>query len=190
MIELLENRTLMSVVAQQVGGDIPMRLPFQNGMQVLMNNGYGNIGDSDHHGFAVDFNLNQGTPVLAPFAGRVVDIGTYSGTSSNGIGLTSRDQLGRFVKIEGQGTTATWDVWLAHLSAVSVAMGSQVGAGQQIGLSGNTGYSTGAHLHEQIYNANGTPPLRTFSLYSTLPSRSYPYLNRSSVELSLALIQR
>src|SRR6266568_4324216 len=116
MIELLENRTLMSVVAQQVGGDIPMRLPFQNGMQVLMNNGYGNIGDSDHHGFAVDFNLNQGTPVLAPFAGRVVDIGTYSGTSSNGIGLTSRDQLGRFVKIEGQGTTATWDVWLAHLS--------------------------------------------------------------------------
>lgn len=157
MIESLENRALMSVVAQQVGGDIPMRLPFQNGMQVLMNNGYGNIGDSDHHGFAVDFKLNQGTTVLAPFGGTVVDIGTYSGNSTTGVGLTAREQLGQFVKIEGRGTTATWDVWLAHLSSVSVAVGSQVGAGQQIGLSGNTGYSTGAHLHEQIYNANGTP---------------------------------
>jgi murein DD-endopeptidase MepM/ murein hydrolase activator NlpD len=38
-----------------------------------------------------------------------------------------------------------------HLSAVHVSLGDQVNDGEQIGLSGNSGYSCGAHLHYALF---------------------------------------
>jgi len=43
----------------------------------------------------------------------------------------------------------------AHLSAVTVKQGDKVAQGRKIGEAGNTGYSTGAHLHFTIYDKNG-----------------------------------
>jgi murein DD-endopeptidase MepM/ murein hydrolase activator NlpD len=43
----------------------------------------------------------------------------------------------------------------AHLNAVSVKQGDKVAQGRKIGEAGNTGYSTGAHLHFTIYDKNG-----------------------------------
>lgn len=40
--------------------------------------------------------------------------------------------------------------WYLHNSQLLVSVGQQVSAGQQISVSGNTGFSTGAHLHFQI----------------------------------------
>lgn len=44
----------------------------------------------------------------------------------------------------------------AHLSSVRVRSGQDVQAGQEIGISGNTGLSTGPHLHFEVIQ-NGKP---------------------------------
>jgi len=43
----------------------------------------------------------------------------------------------------------------AHLNAVTVKQGDKVAQGRKIGEAGNTGYSTGAHLHFTIFDKNG-----------------------------------
>jgi murein DD-endopeptidase MepM/ murein hydrolase activator NlpD len=43
-----------------------------------------------------------------------------------------------------------YQVWLAHLSSIEVMEGDVIEYGDEIGLSGNTGNSTGAHLHYGI----------------------------------------
>jgi len=43
----------------------------------------------------------------------------------------------------------------AHLSSISIKKGDKVAQGRKIGEAGNTGYSTGSHLHFTVYDKNG-----------------------------------
>ncbi|HET9517821.1 MAG TPA: M23 family metallopeptidase, partial [Actinoplanes sp.] len=46
-----------------------------------------------------------------------------------------------------------------HMSAVRVQAGAKVVAGQQIGNEGNTGHSTGPHLHFEVHQGSYKNPI-------------------------------
>ncbi len=85
-----------------------------------------------HFHTGIDFGLPPGTAVDAAAAGRVV----AAGWDSSGFGL-------RVVIDHGNGIRTLY----GHLESIGVAPGDAVQAGQEIGLSGSTGNSTGPHLH-------------------------------------------
>jgi hypothetical protein len=137
---------------------------FENGQPALVRYGY----DSNNHaGYAVDFRAAEGTRLVAPFTGVVEAVGTYSGVSTTGVGLDTTQQLGRYVLIKGTGATAHWRVWLAHLSSPAVTPGQSVSAGQFVGLSGQTGWANGAHLHVQVREYVDGTKVRPVLMYGT-----------------------
>lgn len=100
---------------------------------------------SSHKG--IDFSANQGSAVYAARAGCV----TEAASGFNG-------GYGRVIKLShGDGMGSLY----AHLSSIVVSSGSCVSGGQLIGYSGNTGNSTGPHLHFEILkNNNPVEPLQ------------------------------
>ena len=82
----------------------------------------------------IDFRASTGTRVYASRAGRVIFAGRRGG-------------YGKIVGIEHEGDFTTW---YGHLSRIRVRVGQTVSKGKVIGLSGNTGISTGPHLHFEI----------------------------------------
>ena len=86
----------------------------------------------------MDVAVAQGTTVYAPADGKVVSVGQQTG-----YGLTV------VVQHPNGGETK-----YAHLSSATVRPGDSVSAGEPIARSGNTGRSTGAHLHFEVL-ANG-----------------------------------
>ena len=86
------------------------------------------------HHEGIDFRASTGTRVYASRAGRVTFAGRKGG-------------YGKFVVIEHEGNYTTG---YGHLSRIRVRVGQTVAKGKVIGLSGNTGISTGPHLHFEI----------------------------------------
>lgn len=92
----------------------------------------------------LDMALAEGTPVFAACAGRV-----HPTVSSNVYGTYVRVQSSGTLEnpITGKRVTGGWETVYAHLSKRTVEPGQWVEAGQKIGEVGNTGRSTGNHLH-------------------------------------------
>lgn len=95
-------------------------------------------GDHSHAG--VDWSVPIGTPVQSAARGRV----TVAGPAS---------EYGNAVYVDhGNGLQTRY----AHLSDLLVKVGDVVTAGQRLALSGNTGHSTGPHLHFEV-RQDGSP---------------------------------
>lgn len=110
-----------------------LRLPFSGTFAVTQRFGmrpevYGKWGLPGHEG--IDFGLPRGTPVLA------VDDGTVNMLKTVG-------NYGNHVRIVHSWGESVY----AHLDRFTVASGSDVKAGDMVGLSGNTGNTEGPHLH-------------------------------------------
>ncbi|WP_284763380.1 peptidoglycan DD-metalloendopeptidase family protein [Arthrobacter sp. efr-133-R2A-63] len=107
--------------------------------QMVETQGYNRV----HKG--VDYAASVGTPVFATENGRV----SWSGPGVAAPGVWG----GNEIHVDGGSGIQTW---FAHLSSMAVRVGEMVRAGQQIALSGNTGITSGPHLHFGTF-AGGWP---------------------------------
>ena len=92
---------------------------------------------SEFHG-GIDIGAERGTPVQAPAAGTVTFAGPHA-------------EYGLSVTVDhGEDLRTIY----GHLSKITVTQGEKVGRGAQLGLTGNTGRSSGPHLHYEILVKN------------------------------------
>lgn len=142
----LPDARLASITLREISGDLfswPIRAPITSW--------YGWRSDpftgerKFHNG--LDISAALGTAVRAAMDGTVATTGYSAG-------------LGNYVIIRHH---AGWQSVYGHLKSISVKAGQRVAAGQLVAHSGNTGYSTGPHLHFTVLK-NG----RTVNPYNVL----------------------
>ncbi|MDJ0869158.1 MAG: M23 family metallopeptidase [Myxococcota bacterium] len=121
------------------------RIPFGGSAPRRLTQG-GNGGFSHRGRTAYDFKMPVGTPILAARDGvvaLVVDEYERGGRRKSLAGQANLVALAH-----DDGTIASY----VHLErGAVVAVGQRVRAGQRIGLSGNTGYTTAPHLHFEVH---------------------------------------
>ena len=137
--EILQQEIIVEAVPKiiQRGTKIPPSYicPVSNGR---FTSGFGQRWGRQHKG--VDWGCSVGTTVRASRGGTVVSAGWSGG-------------YGYCIVIDhGDGVQTRY----AHLSKILVSVGQSVSQSDKIGLSGNTGNSTGPHLHFEVI-VNGTP---------------------------------
>ncbi len=122
----LDRMNLYRIAAQKMPFDLPVKSKFR------FTSGYGRRWGRMHYG--TDFAAPIGTPIYAPADGVV----TFAGWSTG---------YGRLVKIQHEFGIETR---YAHQSAIRVKKGQRVSRGDRIGDIGNSGRSTGPHLHYEV----------------------------------------
>ncbi|MEK7501549.1 MAG: peptidoglycan DD-metalloendopeptidase family protein [Patescibacteria group bacterium] len=100
-------------------------------------------GGKGHNG--IDLRASIGTPIKVSLSGTVVGM-------SNTDAIPGCYSYGKWIMVKHQNGLSTL---YAHLSLQSVSIGQSVTTGQIIGYSGNTGYTTGPHLHYGVYATQG-----------------------------------
>ncbi len=109
---------------------------------------------SGTHG-GIDFRASIGTPVKAVLSGVVTD--------TEAVRVKSGCQYGKWILVKHANGLSTV---YGHLSVVSVKPGDPIITGDVIGYSGNTGYSTGPHLHFGVYATAGVRVVDSSSIGS------------------------
>ena len=103
--------------------------------------------NSFHYG--VDFFCPEGTDVFSMYEGVVFKVG-WQNQTDHSVGFGQR------VWIKTIMNGKEYDHFYAHLSRLSAMKGMPVKSGTFLGQSGNTGRSTGPHLHVQLRPSDGS----------------------------------
>ncbi|MDY0189108.1 MAG: peptidoglycan DD-metalloendopeptidase family protein [Desulfuromonas sp.] len=128
---------------------------------------------SPHKG--VDFAMSTGTPIYATGDGEVVRVKNHP-------------YAGKYIEIRHDGRYVTRYL---HLSRITVHRGQKVSRGERIALSGNTGRSTGPHLHYELHiNGRAVNPLTAkIPMAASIPKKSLPLFSQHVSEL-LAIMEQ
>lgn len=125
-------------------------LPYAHGKSFRVSQGFN--GEYSHHGpnqYAIDWRMPVGTPIHAARAGVVVAL---KRDSNRGGADAKYDSEANYILIRHDDGTLGHYVHLMK-DGVKVKIGQHVRTGQLIGLSGNTGHTTGPHLHFAVFKA-------------------------------------
>lgn len=131
-------KTAFETVKSSTGQEI--LLPLRPGVNARISSGYGAAGSPRHgrernHG-GVDVAVAEGTPIISPVDGEVVLTGNHP------------DGYGIFVDVKDDVTGRVHR--FAHLQKFNVEQGQRVSRGFEVAAVGNTGRSSGAHLHWEV----------------------------------------
>lgn len=135
---------------------LPLAVPIHGEFE--LNSGFGTRSDPLNHRTAIheglDFGAPSGTPVYATGEGVVVLAESW-------------DRYGNTVEIDhGNGITTRY----AHMSKIKVKEGQRVTRSTVVGLVGNTGRSTGSHLHYEVRVADvAKDPIKFISVGRDVP---------------------
>jgi len=136
LAQQMDNLSLTWQRELEIMESLPLRTPIV--VEHRLSSGFGTRQDpftgeaSRHEG--LDFVAPRGSPIVATAPGRVV-LAQYFGP------------YGRTVDVDhGRGFTTRY----AHMSKIQVSIGDTVAAGDVLGNLGNTGRSTGPHLHYEV----------------------------------------
>jgi hypothetical protein len=134
--------TLGDVTISKIDDQIAYDLPFETGKSFRLFQGYfGSFSHTDE--YALDFSMPEGTPVVAAREGKIVQI-----VIDNNQGCPSKDcqTYNNYITIMHPDGSYARYVHLQYKGA-KLPLGSEVKRGDIIGYSGNTGWSSGPHLH-------------------------------------------
>ncbi|MEX0720519.1 MAG: M23 family metallopeptidase [Balneolaceae bacterium] len=130
-LERLNNTGSLPILS---AGSVSFSSPIRKG--AMITSGYGPRWNTTHQG--VDIDAQRGESIYAAANGVVIKAGTGSG-------------YGKMVKVQHSNGYSTV---YAHLRRVKVKEGQKVRKGDVIGKAGNTGTSSGVHLHFEILKNN------------------------------------
>ena len=123
-------------------------LPFENNKAHLLVQGY--FGKFSHkERAALDFKMKSGTKVLAARDGVVIRV--KEDGEKGGLKKKYRSQGNNIVIRHADSSRSGY--WHLQKDGALVNMGDSVKQGQVIGLSGNTGYTSGPHLHFIVWTS-------------------------------------
>ena len=128
------EETVQEAAVQQVG--VPDLNNISEGARFYCPVEYESIKHADHGHTGDDLAAEAGTPVYAAAAGTVLNV------------MQQHFSYGKVITIQHEGG---WLTRYAHLQDILVQEGQSVQLGEEIGTVGNTGYSTGYHLHFETY---------------------------------------
>lgn len=132
ILKKLDEMNIYRIAAQKAPFDVPVKGAFR------FTSGFGPRWGRMHNG--TDFAASYGTPIYSTADGVVIHAGWLSG-------------YGRLVKIQHEFGIETR---YAHMAKIRVTKGQRVSRGDRIGDMGNSGRSTGTHLHYEV-RVQGTP---------------------------------
>lgn len=103
----------------------------------MFTSGFGGRWGTTHYG--VDIANAKGTPIVSAMDGVVIEAGPASG-------------FGLWVRVQHEDGTITV---YGHVNTITTREGAKVKAGDQIATMGNRGFSTGVHLHFEVWEPGG-----------------------------------